>query len=153
MDVHTLVQQLSAHIGIPDLALDTRGMARLGFDERWAIDLEWDEAQRALHLYAFAGQLPAEGKEAFLTRLLAANLPGVETGSAKFALEPETGEVLLCARVDLETVSFESFKTVLENMLETLEQRVPEIFGSVTEAPTATQTPHQNELPALNAFA
>lgn len=145
MDVRTLVQQLSAEIGSPGLALNEKGLARLRFDGRWAIDLEWDEPRKVLHLYALAGQLPIEGREAFMSRLLAANLLGLATAGASFALEPETGEVLLCARVDPESVSFAGFKTVLENLLDTLDQQVPELFKSLSESvPAARVTSVEN---------
>lgn len=153
MNIHALIQQLSATIGIPGLALNTEGMARLGIDGRWTIDLEWNEAQQVLHVYALAGQLPATQREPLLIRLLAANLLGLDTAGASFALDPESGEVLLCARVDPDTDSFEHFKAVLQNMLDTLEHRVPEIFA-LTEAglPAAPGSP-QNNLPPFNLLA
>lgn len=140
MDVHSLVKQLSVDIGSPGLALNAQGMARLSFDGRWAIDMEWDEQRRVLHLYALAGQLPVEGRETLLMGLLSANLLGLETAGASFAVDPETDEVLLCTRVDPETVSFECFRSILENMLATLEQQVPKIFKSVMDGESVLQT-------------
>lgn len=151
MDVRTLVQRLSAEIGSPGLALNEQGLARLRFDGRWAIDLEWDESRKVLHLYALAGQLPIEGREAFMIRLLAANSLGLATAGASFALDPETGEVLLCARIDPETVSFDSFKAVLENMLETLDQQVTELFKLAPEGSLAARVMSVESLRVINS--
>lgn len=153
MNIHSLIQQLSATVGIPGFALNAEGMARLGIDGRWTIDLEWNEAQQVLHVYAIAGQLPATQREPLLIRLLAANLPGLAPAGASFALDSETGEVLLCARVDPEAVSFEHFQAVLQNMLDALEHRVPGIFALTEADPAATPASPQVGLCSFDVLA
>ena len=153
MNIHALIQQLSATVGIPGLALNAEGMARLGIDERWTIDLEWNEVQQVLHVYALAGQLPATRREPLLIRLLAANQPGLDPAGSSFALDPETGEVLLCARVDPDTASFEHFKTVLQHKLDTLEHRVPELFAITETGQEPTPFSSQDDLKPFHFFA
>ena len=135
MMANALIQQLAAETGLPSLALGEQGTARLSIDGRWNVDFEWDETNGVLHLCAEIGKLPLPGRENVLMKLLSANYLGLETSGAALSLAPESEEILLCARVDPEKISFAEFKALLEGFLAALERLVPEVLEVPAEQP------------------
>jgi len=130
MVADALIKQLAVEMGVPSLALNVQGVARLGIDGRWNVDMEWDEGNGVLHLYAVVGRLPPRNRENVLVDLLSANYLGLDTAGAAFSIAPGSEEVLLCTRVTPETVTFADFKALLERFLSALDRLAPVILGN-----------------------
>ena len=93
-----LVAALGHAIGIPALALDSKGGCRLRFDGT-EVMLEAEPEEQRLVLHADIGTAPALGREAVFGRLLEANLLWKDTGGATFAFDPRSGRLLLMQAV------------------------------------------------------
>jgi hypothetical protein len=96
MKAEQLLNDIARTLGLPELALNDEGCARLLFDGQVAVNFENDPLAEKLHLYADLGELPLRGREALYRALLEANLLGAQTaggfGSAEASGEPLPGE-------------------------------------------------------------
>ncbi|THF57274.1 type III secretion system chaperone [Pseudothauera rhizosphaerae] len=80
-----LLRAVGGGLGL-DLALDGDGACGLRIDDRLDLTLRVEAEPPALLAYAVAGTLPAEGREAVLRRLLAANHLWESSRGATWAL-------------------------------------------------------------------
>ncbi len=118
MDANQLLTSLGLTVGLPDLAFDGNGCARLLFDQRLAVDFEHDADTGSIHLYAVLGSSPAQGSgEALYRRLLEGNFFGVQTQGAVLSIDTARGEILLSRTVDVDAASSADFERVIEKFL------------------------------------
>lgn len=113
--VQAVLDDFAKRLGWPGLPLSEDGACALTAEGGLALTLEFDAEGSALHLVASLGVLGPEERQARLERALAANLS--ETGEARFALDPETDELLLCASVMATGLDIRAFETTLANFL------------------------------------
>jgi hypothetical protein len=121
-------------IGLDGLALDDAGMGTIFVDDT-AVALEFDAPGERLLLYTSLG-VPEGDPAAAHAELLEANLFWRGTAGATFALQPETGSVLLVQALpgrDLELAGFETALQAFVDTSEAWEQRL--------QAPPAAAAP------------
>ncbi len=118
MDANQILTSLGLTVGLPDLAFDGNGCARLLFDQRLAVDFEHDADAGSIHLYTVLGSSPAQGSgEALYRRLLEGNFFGIQTQGATLSMDAARGEIILSRSVELDTISSVDFERVIEKFL------------------------------------
>jgi hypothetical protein len=114
MNASDLLADFAQRLGLPPITFSDEGTARVLVDGTLPIDWQHDAASQQLHLMVSFGPPPeGEEREAYLLRVLAANLLGRETGGAVFAFDPAAGDVVLTRTLSLEATD----SLVLENAL------------------------------------
>lgn len=108
-----------ATVGLDRLALDEAGTGALFIDEV-AVNLEVDEAQGRLLLYAALG-VPEGDPAAAHVAMLEANLFWQGTAGATLALQPETGAALLVRALPMAELDEVGFETALQTFVEMAE--------------------------------
>ena len=118
MDLKEIAAGLSDKFGIEDLtvedgevALEIDGMPILLAEDRGS----------ALVVTGFVGDPPAEGGEAFANLLLEGTTGLMDSKSAAFARNPETGAYMLVQRVVQDGLSFDAFDETLGDFVNLLE--------------------------------
>lgn len=121
MKVHDFLAELGQKMGLPQLGLDEDNCCRLVFDETIPVDFEYVESDKVLHLSSAVAPLPIQNKERFYEKLLRANLFGVETGGASFALNAVDSDIILFRSCDIENLDFTDACLILENFIQAAE--------------------------------
>lgn len=121
MDIHAILSQLGDQMGLSQLKLDENRVCRLVFDQRLTVDIEASDDEKIVYIYALAGQMPPEGKEAIMANLLEANLFGKGTGGSSFALDHNHQEIYLCRILSVEALHYQDFVNILEGFVNHLE--------------------------------
>jgi hypothetical protein len=98
MEPTTLLKEYGAAVGLPALAFDAHGCARLRFDSGADVNLEVDPSGDAIHLYTVLGLVPPGPKERLFQRLLEANAFGTDTCGACLSIDAARNEFILCKR-------------------------------------------------------
>ena len=101
-------------VGLPSLAFDAHGCARLRFDSGADVNLEVDPSGDCIHLYSVLGPVPPGPKEHLYQRLLEANAFGLDTSGASLSIDAARNEFLLCKRVDGEMPDASSFAETIQ---------------------------------------
>lgn len=122
MNAHDLIRDFGSCSGLPDFALDERGLARLRLDGDMLIDFEFDTSLNVLHIYSTIASAPHSGGEAQLRLLLEANLFLDRSGGATCALDGLTGEYIACLRLDPELYDGKALMTWLERLADAVER-------------------------------
>ena len=86
---------LGRALGFP-LALGPERACALRLDDGLECSLEVPDGSSLLHLHCPLLPVPPVDRLAFLERVLALNLYGLETGGAALALDPDTDRIVLC---------------------------------------------------------
>jgi hypothetical protein len=86
---------LGRALGFP-LALGPERACALRLDDGLECSLEVPDGSSLLHLHCPLLPVPPVDRLAFLERVLALNLYGLETGGAALALDPGTDRIVLC---------------------------------------------------------
>ncbi|MES2975610.1 MAG: type III secretion system chaperone [Pseudomonadota bacterium] len=147
MDANQLLTSLGLAVGLPDLAFDGNGCARLLFDQRIAVNLEHDADAGCIHVYSVLGAVPPPGTgEALFRRLLEGNLFGSQTHGAALAVDGSSHEILLSRSLDVESASAEGFGRMVEKLLAASDHWTQELSGSA--AGHAVQAPDSTAQPA-----
>ena len=121
MEFKELIRSFGADVGIADLAPGPEGICTLNIDDMKVSFMEVPENNQ-LVTWATVGELPPEGRERLYRALIEAMFMGQATGGAVFSIQPNT-EKLQLHRVDpLQLTDLASFKTMLENFANLLEQ-------------------------------
>jgi hypothetical protein len=106
-DAH--VDSLAAHLGRP-LSLGTEGTLELSFDDGLSITLELT-TDETLYLYSVMGPAPVDANA--LRALLETQFFGRIADHVRFAIDPDSGELLLMEKVDLTKVAPHEMPQVL----------------------------------------
>lgn len=117
-----LLQGLGRTLGLPDLAFNQEGCARLVFDDTIAVNLEFEATNGRLHLYSELCSLPTPGREALLLALLEANLLGLETRGATLAVDSVSQDVVLCRSLSQPELNAGHLHDVVEAFVDSAEQ-------------------------------
>ncbi|NEX17294.1 MAG: hypothetical protein C1943_11830 [Halochromatium sp.] len=129
-----LTRTLASRFGLSELAANQDGMIRLAFEGGIDVDIEPETEHDALHIYTTLG--PQSEDPAVLSRLLAANLFGKETGGAVIALDDFLKECLLARTFALSTLDPDAFLAALEDFVNYAELwRNRLISGDLTSYP------------------
>jgi hypothetical protein len=115
MDKDAFHDAIGRRAGVRGLAFDERGCARIVFDGRHVVDLEWDAERGALQLCIALGPAPRDA--AFLRSLLMEHLFGRAPGGATYAVDPGTEDLLAFGTVRPGTPGIEEAAQLLEGML------------------------------------
>ena len=110
MDMQALIREFGQSLELPDLVLDEAGYCTLAFDEKWLINLHYDESLQRLTLFSHVSETIPEHRLKVYERLLSANHFWRETGGATLSTDSETGGVVLAQRsngCDLDLPAFE----------------------------------------------
>jgi len=102
-------------VGLPALAFDAHGCARLRFEPDVAVNLEVDPSRKWVHLYAVLGPVPPGRNEGLYLRLLQANFFGIDTRGATLSIDATRNEVLLCMRVAVDGDDASVFAAAMED--------------------------------------
>ena len=95
MKPEALPQDLAAALGMPDLAFDAEGRARIIYEGKVDIDLALDPAAGELHLTTDLAEMPSSNGEALYIALLHANLRGQQTLGATLAIDEAAHMIVL----------------------------------------------------------
>jgi hypothetical protein len=142
MDIHAILSQLGEQMGLPQLKLDENRVCRLIFDQRLTVDIEASDDEKIVYLYAVAGKLPPEGKEAVMANILEANLFGKGTGGATFALDHNHHEIYMCRILSVEAVPYQEFVNILEGFVNHLEAWMDKIDRGDVGQSASSQVDH-----------
>jgi hypothetical protein len=130
MEPTTLLKEYGMSVGLPALAFDAHGCARLRFESGADVNLEVDPAGDALHLYTVLGPVPPGPKEQLYQRLLEANAFGADTSGACLSIDAPRNEFILCKRCGEEVrdafmlaETIESFAAAAHNWTGSLAQQ------------------------------
>lgn len=135
MTFDELIQSLSGRFGLSELAANQDGMIRLAFAGDVDVDIEPEAELDALHIYSALG--PQTDDPDVLTRLLAANLFGKDTGGAVIALDDFLKQILLVRTFALSTLDVDAFLAALEEFVNHAELwRNRLTSGDLTSYPT-----------------
>jgi len=125
----TLIAELGAAIGLPELKLDEDGACTLSFDDNITVNLRLDPETDAVVLYSPLGLLEADGSVAVKDALLEANLLFQGTGGCTLGVDSNMGLVVLAYREHVAQVRapllmerIEAFVNVAEAWRERLER-------------------------------
>ncbi|WP_153099994.1 type III secretion system chaperone [Paraburkholderia hayleyella] len=130
MDVLKLIEQIGAVIGLPQLKLDARGLARVRIEGSPDLNLEADNEVNCLHLYSTIGTIPETLTLDLCEKLLTANTFGSKTGGASLALDKLGGEIILCHRIESDDMKAETVQATLERFVAAAEYWVKELSGT-----------------------
>lgn len=122
MNAHDLIKDFGMCSGLPEFALDDRGLARLKLDDDILIDFEFDSSQELLHVYSTIAPAPHSGGEDQLRLLMEANLFLDRSGGTTCALDSLTGEFIACLRLDPELYDGKALMTWLERLADAVER-------------------------------
>jgi hypothetical protein len=117
MEVNELISRLGAEIGLKDLALNEEHMARLQFDNRLIVDLEYEQETQCLYLCAVLGEIPEEKRKEVFEQLLIGNLFCRQTRGAVLAVSPMDQEILLVRSFPTAKSDYRDFTDALENFV------------------------------------
>jgi hypothetical protein len=117
-----LLSDLGLTMGLPGLAFNADGCARLVFDDTHAVNFESSAETGQLLLYIALGPLPAAGREALYLSLLEGNLFGAQTDGATLAVDSLNHEVVLCRKLVTDELSAQSFTEIVESFVNCAEQ-------------------------------
>lgn len=122
MKPEQLLNDLGLTMGLPGLAFNAEGCARLLFDGNNAVNLESEPETGQIIIYMALGPLPAQGREALYLSLLEGNLFGTQTSGSTLAVDSLNHEVVLCRNLVADELSAESFVKIIENFVNCAEQ-------------------------------
>ena len=94
------IAELGRLVGISDLALDERGNLGLLFDGAMPINIARTH-ETAMELWSPIEEIAADGDAGLLRYFLAANHLGEGTGPARIGLQPDSGDLVLCERIEV----------------------------------------------------
>lgn len=138
MNANDLITDFALRAGVAGLKLNEMGVARLMVDERLSVFFEQDSDESRLHLYTSLGSAPAEGRELFFTRLLAANLFNRRTAGATIGYDESANELLLSRTLDLESCTPTLFDAALEGLIQVSESLQAEFASIPSQMDNAT---------------
>jgi hypothetical protein len=142
MDADQLLNSLGVAMGLPGLAFDGNGCARLMFDGKLAVNLEHDADAGTIQAFSAIAPLPARGREALYSMLLQGNLFGGETQGATLAIDIAQQEVVLSRAIDVAATGAPAFAALIEafvNATEHWQQRVANSGGAAAPVPIVTR--------------
>jgi hypothetical protein len=115
MDPTTLLKEYGKSAGVPSLAFDAHGCARLRFASSAEVNLEVDPSGEWIHFYAVLGPVPPGSNEGLYQRLLNANSFGTDTRGATLSIDAARNEILLCQRIAANVAEPQAFGAAVEN--------------------------------------
>lgn len=133
----SLLKEYGAFIGLPALALNAHGCARLRLESCADVNLEVDASGSCMHLYAVLGPVPPGPNENLYRKLLQANSFGVETCGATLSIDPVQNEFLLCQRLGAGIADVPSFSALMDSFAATARK-----WGGSLAAFTTEKTDH-----------
>lgn len=119
MDLHELLDALSAKLQSRPLNLDPNNLCRLIIDDlEMFIELMADH--KTVYIYSPIGYLPPNGREAIFEDVMHANLFHSGTGGgAVFGYDQTIGDLLLHQKFSLDSINADEFVTACSTMVET----------------------------------
>lgn len=120
MDFRDLIDALAKEAGLSELVVDDDGVCRLDIDGM-DVAIEADRDADVLSLIGGVGAPPPEGKEIFYAVLLRSNYTAKNLTGEYFAIEPNSGRILLVRTGGLDATSLEMFLKTLESFCNSLE--------------------------------
>ncbi len=101
------------------LTFNEMGLCRLRFDERYIVDLEVSDDERAIFIYSRLGPLPyGDAGRELMEKAMRAHAFGRETGKTVFGIIQD--DFVAFVRVELEGAEDDVLYTELENFLDVL---------------------------------
>ncbi|WDP86403.1 MAG: type III secretion system chaperone [Desulfobacter sp.] len=140
MDKRDIANQLVIELGktltLPDMTLNEQNYAALLFDDNILLNMEYDAIQDRMMLYVYLDELPIEGSEFLLRKLLAANFFWYRTQGATLSLEEETGGILISYAHQLNDLDSGKFEDICNNFV----QKASEWKNKISEMKNQTQS-------------
>ena len=121
MEIDTLLERFGKDTGLGKITLDESGSCTFDVDEMEVSLMHIVEGDHLL-IFAEAGELPAEGREALLQGALQANYLFQGTNGATLAVRPDSPMLFLNRTLLLENLSYETFAQVFSDFVNALEQ-------------------------------
>lgn len=114
MTAQEQLSSLGQKVGLEDLEFAPNGTCHLILADDLELTIEEVQGENTVYIYADVCPLPEGGAEALYARLLEANLFGAETGDATFAINKDTGTVMLLKRIPLSGLQAGEFQTQVQ---------------------------------------
>src|SRR3569832_767362 len=147
MEAASLLEEYGRSVGVPTLAFDSHGCARLRFEGSPDVNLELDAARACIHLYSVLGSVPPDADGSLYERLLDANFFGADTRGAAHVIDPVRREFLLWRRVDLDIQGASTHATAIDG----LSTAAREWTGSITSREPKNDAQQTRFHPAFGA--
>jgi hypothetical protein len=139
--VQQILGDFGKTIGLDDLELDAAGYCCLMIDNNLVINIEFEEPDARLLLYAKVGR-PGPDRAAALTAILEANYLGRGTGGATLGLEPESGSIVLSRDLAIAGMDVPGFSDALERFVNTAEVWSKRLGEASASAPPSDPHDH-----------
>jgi hypothetical protein len=107
---------LGAEVGVP-LVLDEQGLCALEHGDGFVFTLIAPDGGELVHLSSRLMDVPAQGREAFLARLLRMNFLLMETSGATLSIDEEEQGVFLCLALLRAQLSADRLLVIIGNFL------------------------------------
>lgn len=149
MDFETIIKALGEKIGI-ELVPDAEGACQLAVDDMQVTIQQLPELQ-LVSVFAEIGEPPPEDPTSLYEAALAANHLFQGTSGATISRDADTGKLFLCRCDPLPLLDVDSFSSVLEKFVNTLEmwrKLVSEYRPAEANANSAADVP---EMPAFGS--
>lgn len=148
---HLLARFSSALHGAPPLMLDAAGVCAFAYNDEVSIAVEVPDQSSQVYLIGTVMPKPAyeaAALVAFYERLLKLNLFSSDIRGASIALDPQSGEVLLCYQHPVSALDETGFYNLLTHFTQTIQA----LRATLDQASAYTETRHLDPLGSAQFF-
>ncbi|MBS0643373.1 MAG: type III secretion system chaperone [Acetobacteraceae bacterium] len=150
--VRSVLRDLGAGIGLPELAPDDDGYCCLKIGEQITVSMQYESEEQNLVLFARLCAIDPVFREEAYEMLLAGNLFWAQTGGATLAVEPAGGEVMLQAKESTAALDLPRFNRMLQSFVDTGEAWIARL-KPFAATPSETAEEPEYRLPAYVTLA
>ena len=120
--VRNWLREISQVAGLGPLTLNENGVGTFSYGEDLTVSIIVPADSELVQLLAPLVTRPDENRENYFARLLELNFLTLETNGATFALDKESGEVVLCYSQPVAALESQGFQNLLGGFIETAEK-------------------------------
>ena len=125
------VNELLKHIGdglnLPNLCLDDNNHCILLFDEKIVLNMDFDQEDNKLVIYAYIGEIPLECRELVFEKALEGNFFWNETDGGTLGVDKQSQSLVLAKSYTLPIEKFNDFEDQLASFVEIVEKWIVRI--------------------------
>lgn len=133
LEVNRLLKELGKVLDLSSLELDSNNHCLILFDDKIVLNLELDESDGALIVYAYVSVVPFTAKELILEILLEANFFWKISNGSTFAIDKQTQTLVLEQKFSLPLKDPGHFQDTLALFVDVVEAWMKRIDDICTE--------------------
>jgi hypothetical protein len=138
--LQVMLRDFGEGLGLPDFGLDEYGFSSLVIDEI-LLNLETDESNESIMIYANVGKIPVEGSLEFYELLLEADFFSKGTAGATLGIDKRANIVILAYLLPTNGLSLHRFHRTIENFTNMAEWWSEKIAAFGSQEPTPERGP------------